>query len=147
MPSSGAMRSTSQLGRSASTGVGRLLEPNGDLGHALRQMLASADIERHTGPAPVVDLELRRDIRLDVRIRGDPRFPAIGFRQFACGRARAILAAHCPRERKGGIAAKTSAFLSRIEAASKPTGGSIATIESKESIWLGTMSRSAPVAS
>ena len=46
-----------------------------------------------------------------------------------------------------GIAAKTSAFLVRIEASSKPTGGSIATSESSENTWLGTMSRSAPVTS
>jgi hypothetical protein len=44
-----------------------------------------------------------------------------------------------------GIAANTSAFFVRIAAASKPTGGSMATIESSVSMWLGTMSRSAPV--
>ena len=44
-----------------------------------------------------------------------------------------------------GIAANTSAFLVRIAAASKPVGGSMATIERSVNTWLGTMSRSAPV--
>ena len=62
-----------------------------------------------------------------------------------------VPAPYCPRtacaDLTGGIAAKTSDFLVRIEASSKPTGGSMATSESRENTWLGTMSRSAPVAS
>ena len=45
------------------------------------------------------------------------------------------------------MAAKTSRILSRMEDASKPTGGSSAIMAIREQIWLGTMSRSAPVAS
>ncbi len=46
-----------------------------------------------------------------------------------------------------GIAANTSVFFVRIEAASKPVGGSIATNDTNVKTWFGTMSRKAPVAS
>src|SRR4051794_5403924 len=42
-----------------------------DLGRALRQAFASPDIERHSGPAPVVDRQLRRHERLGLGRRVD----------------------------------------------------------------------------
>jgi N-terminal domain of (some) glycogen debranching enzymes len=44
-------------------------------------------------------------------------------------------------------AANTSVFFVRIEAASKPVGGSIATNDTNVKTWFGTMSRKAPVIS
>ena len=61
MPSSGCMRITSTLRDRCSTGVlrnrssGGAAELDRDLGDALRQALAGAQVERHVGPAPVVD--------------------------------------------------------------------------------------------
>ena len=66
MPSSGWMWITSRLGFSCSTGrvaeehERRALELDRDLGDALRQALAGAQVERHAGPAPVVDEQLER---------------------------------------------------------------------------------------
>ena len=62
MPSSGWMRMTSWLGATCVHDLGaeelvrRGAELDRDLGHALRQALARAQVERHAGPAPVVEV-------------------------------------------------------------------------------------------
>src|SRR3546814_10038970 len=48
-----------------------------DLGRGDRHALAGADVERHPGPAPGVDLELERGEGLDVGIGIDPALVAI----------------------------------------------------------------------
>ena len=50
----------------------RALEHDPDLGRLDRHRLAGADVERHPGPAPVVDLELQRDEGLGVGTELDP---------------------------------------------------------------------------
>src|SRR3984893_4847543 len=127
--------------------VGCLLETDRDLRIPLRQVLAGTDVEGHAGPAPVGDLELHGDIGLDVRSRRHVGFLAIRPDLLAS----TVPAPYWPRTARAGltagIAANTSAFFVRIEAASKPVGGSMATIESNVNTWFGTMSRSAPVPS
>src|SRR6185312_1381249 len=55
----------------------RLLELDGDLGDALGEALARADIEGDAGPAPVLDLEAQSGVGLGVRARMDAIFLAI----------------------------------------------------------------------
>ena len=55
--------------------VRHALELDRDLGDALRQPLAGAQVERHAGPAPVVDLQARRDEGLGVGVGRDARPP------------------------------------------------------------------------
>ena len=54
--------------RVAEQGERRLLELDGDLGAPPRQRLAGAQVERHAGPAPVVDPELHGDEGLGGRV-------------------------------------------------------------------------------
>ena len=67
---------------------------DGDIGHAFRQALAGADVERHIGPAPVVDENLQRGVGVDVRIGIDVHFLAIRDRLLAEDRAIGVLAAN-----------------------------------------------------
>ena len=70
-----------------------LAELDGDLGRALRKPLAGPHVERHAGPAPVVDGQPRGHVRLrlglgvDVRLLAIPRYLGGGHP------ARAVLAA------------------------------------------------------
>ena len=89
-------------GRVLERRVGRLLEADGDLRIPLRHVLAGTEVEGHAGPAPVVDLELHRDIGLDVRIRRHIRLFPIGIHLLAQHCAGAILAAHRPCRLDGG---------------------------------------------
>ena len=50
---------------------------NRDVGHAFRQTLPCADVERHVGPAPVVDENLHRRECLDFGFGIDVGFLAI----------------------------------------------------------------------
>ena len=70
---------------------------------ALGQPLAGADVKRHVGPAPVVELQLQRHEGFDVRMRIDKLFAAIGGNVLAVDRALAILAAHGARENVLGL--------------------------------------------
>ena len=110
--------------------IGRLLEADRYLGIPLRQMLARAEVKGHASPAPVVDLKLHRDISLGVRIRRDIRLLPIGFRVYSQHCAGAVLATHRRCRLYGWRRANASTFFERIAAASKPVGGSIATVES-----------------
>ena len=78
MPSSGWMRTISRFGIESLTPHlaeqhhGRALELDRDLRHPLRQPLARAEVERHVGPPPVVDLQPHRRERLGRRRRARP---------------------------------------------------------------------------
>ena len=80
-PSSGCTRMTSWLLPSISTSCGverqvrRLLEQHRDLGDPARQPLAGAHVERHPGPAPVLDAQPHRHVRLGGGVRRDVRPP------------------------------------------------------------------------
>ena len=71
----------------------RLLELDGDLGDALGEALAGADVEGDTGPAPVFDLEPKRGVGLGLRARMDAIFLAIADDGLAVDDAGAVLAA------------------------------------------------------
>ena len=51
----------------------RLLELDGDLGAPLGKRLAGAQIERHAGPAPIVDHQLHRDVGFGRGVRARRR--------------------------------------------------------------------------
>src|SRR5205807_5225114 len=51
--------------------VRRALELDRDRRLTPREALAGPDVERRVGPAPVVDVELRGDVRLRHRVGGD----------------------------------------------------------------------------
>ena len=76
-PSSGCTRMTSWLWPSSSVSVvverqvRRLLEQDRDLGDPARQPLAGAQVERHAGPAPVLDAQPDRHVRLGGGVRRD----------------------------------------------------------------------------
>src|SRR5215831_2431549 len=80
--------------RAAEQGVRRLVEADRDLGLALLQVLAGAQVERHARPAPVVDVQLPRHIGLDTRIGRDIGLFAIAAGGLAQNAAGAVLAAH-----------------------------------------------------
>ena len=75
MPSSGWMRMVMKLGLTPwrrCLGVleeeqRRLLELDGDLGDALGEALAGADVERDARPAPVLDFEAEGGVGLGLR--------------------------------------------------------------------------------
>ena len=62
----------------------RPLQRHDDLRRRLVEALAGAQVERHAGPAPRVDVQAQRRVRLDVRVRRDAGLVAVA----------AILAAH-----------------------------------------------------
>src|SRR2546426_3607458 len=72
----------------------RTFELDGDLRVALRQPLARPQIERHSRPAPIIDVELQGHERLTARFRRDPWFRPISRYFFLTQQSRAILAAH-----------------------------------------------------
>ncbi len=67
--------------------LGRALEDHADLGLRRREALAGADEERHARPAPVLDLEPERRVRLGRRVGGDAVDPEVAV----------VLAAHVVR--------------------------------------------------
>ncbi|MCW0416748.1 hypothetical protein NB689_002502 [Xanthomonas sacchari] len=71
----------------------RRLEADRDLGGALAQTLAGAQIERHAGPAPGVHLQLHRHIGLGVGIRRHRVFLAVARHGVATDRTGRVLAA------------------------------------------------------
>ncbi len=64
-------------GRLSEHDEGCPLELDGDLGVARGQPLAGAQVEGHIGPAPVVDHQLERGVRLGGGVAGHVRFRAI----------------------------------------------------------------------
>ena len=65
-----------------------------DLGQFLRQSLSMTQQERHTLPAPVVDLGAQRDVGLGLRFRLDARFVQITQQRFAIDVRRLVLPAN-----------------------------------------------------
>ncbi len=117
-----------------------------DLGGALEQALAGAQVERHALPAPIVDMGLDRDEGLGVAVAA--QLVVIARHRRALDRARAVLAGHdLARATTGRSARSTLTFSSRTAVASKLEGGSIATSASNWSMWFWTMSRKAPAPS
>src|SRR5215471_12050337 len=80
--------------RVAKKRVGRLTKLHGDLGGAGGKVLAGPEIERHAGPAPVVDAKFERDIRFGLRIRRDVRLMPVIASLFTEHRSGAVLAAY-----------------------------------------------------
>ena len=80
--------------------VRRALEDHPHLGQAMAEPLAGAHEDRHARPAPVVDVDADRDVRLHLGMRVDTRFGAIGGDRFAVDRAGAVLAAD---DLRGGL--------------------------------------------
>ena len=80
----------------------RLLELDGDLGDALGEALAGADVEGNAGPAPVVDLEAEGGVGLGLGAWVDTIFLAIADDGLAVDGAGAVLAADGVR--RGGWA-------------------------------------------
>ena len=72
---------------------GRLLELDGDLGDALGEALAGADVEGDSGPAPVFDLEAEGGVGLGLGARVDAVFLAVADDGLAVDGAGAVLAA------------------------------------------------------
>ena len=94
-----------------------MLEDEPQLGLRRRQALAGADEERHAGPAPVLDLEPQRGVRLGRRVRRRRR-RSRGSRR--TGRARSAPGRASTTERKSATCA------SLIVAGSPREGASIA---------------------
>ena len=154
MPSSGWIGKDNPGGLPAEGGLQRerlmrhAAKLDGDFRYLLGQALASAQVKRHTLPAPVIDVQLERRRRLRLRIRHHPLFLAIA------GHLLAPMwpGPYCPRTalcaRASGEIARTawstSTFLFRISSAEKETIGSMATRQSSCIRWFCTMSRSAP---
>ncbi len=71
----------------------RQLELDGDLGDALGEALAGADVEGNSGPAPVFDLEAEGGVGLGLGARVDAVFLAVADDGLAVDGAGAVLAA------------------------------------------------------
>src|SRR6202007_3319081 len=74
--------------------VGWSLEVDRDLRDALGEPLAGAQVEGHASPAPVLDQQLERYIRLGVRIFLDFFLIAVGGNKLGTDEATPVLAAH-----------------------------------------------------
>ena len=81
----------------------RALVYNRDLGGPLRQPLPRPDIERHIGPAPVVDVQLQRDKRFRHRIRIDALLLAVSRHRPATDRARHYFTGYPPSSPSVGL--------------------------------------------
>ncbi len=107
--------------------VRRALELDRDRRLAPRQALAGADVERRVGPAPVVDVELRGDVRLGQRARRDALLLAVAGHLDALDEAARRTARARPTSGPGVcIDFSTFTFSLRTESAVKSIGGSIA---------------------
>ena len=156
MPSSGWMRIASMFGsiwgtpRALKSASGARLNWIAISVTRLGQRLAGAQVERHAGPAPGVDLELaaRRRSRSRSRARPPARRGTTGSARPRPSRRRTGRARRSSATSLGAIgltARSTLSFSSRRSSASNSTGGSIANMASSCSRWFCTMSRSAPV--
>src|ERR1700761_8130841 len=77
----------------------RPAELDGDLGPSLTHRLTGAQVERNSGPAPSVDLELESDVSLDWRCRGYVGLLPISRDGMSFNHALAVLAAHSAIDR------------------------------------------------
>ena len=156
MPSSGWIRITSALwlellGRGlGERQVRRPLEDDGHLGDASAEPLAGAQVERHARPAPGVDLELDRGVRLGGRGRADAVLLEVADDRLAALPAGGVLAAGGGQvEAVGGARRTTSTFCFSIRrlSASNDVGSSIAISAISCSRWFWITSRAAPMPS
>ena len=105
-PSSGWTRTTSWLWPSDSTSAGverqvrRPLEQHRDLGDPSGHALAGPDVERHAGPAAVLDAELDRDVGLGGRVRRHVLLFEVADGALAGDPARQVLPADGARRRR-----------------------------------------------
>ena len=109
----------------------RLAELDRDFGRALGQPLAGAEVERHAGPAPAVELQPQRDVGFGRRRRADAFFLAIARHFGAADPPGRVLraddaVARVPFRAIGWIDASTSCLRSRTFSAENAIGGSIA---------------------
>ena len=115
----------------------RVLEDHADLRLGDGESLARSDEERHARPAPVVDVEAERCVRLGGRVRCD-----------AVDREVALVLPADVVGRVGlGDRAVEGDLASSSVLTSPPAGGSIAVIPTTCMRWLTTTSRSAPTGS
>ena len=116
---------------------GRLLEDEPKLGLGRGQPLARADEERDAGPAPVLDLEAQRGVRLGRRVGGDP--------------VDVEVAVVLPADVVGGVGLRDGVEerdLRVLERLGSPReGASIALAATTCMRWFTTTSRSAPTGS
>ena len=89
----GLMPSPPLPSASLKSSSGRLLELDGDLGDALGEALAGADVEGNAGPAPVFDLEAEGGVGLGLGAWMDAVFLAVADDGLAVDGAGAVLAA------------------------------------------------------
>ena len=111
--------------------LGRLAEGDGDDARALGHALARPQVERHTGPAPVVDLATERDEGLGLGVGRHPGLVAVAD----------VLAPHDVAGSTGRIERNTLFFSSLIAPGSSSVGGSMAMNASTWNRWVTTMSR------
>jgi hypothetical protein len=117
--------------------AGRALEDEAQLRLGDREPLAGADEERHPGPAPVLDVEAKRGIRLRRGVGSDAVDRAVAV----------VLAAHvCPGS-AGSTEWKSASTEFLIVSESGREGTSIADAATTCMRWLTTTSRSAPTGS
>ena len=113
--------------------------------------LAGAQVERHAGPAPRVDRQLQRHVRLGLRVRRDLVLVAVADELLAPppSRTRTGREPSPPPPRSGVIgftARSTLSFSSRRSSALNSTGGSMREDgHAAAGTWFWTMSRIAPV--
>src|SRR6266508_1426131 len=122
----------------------RALELHGDRRLAPREPLAGAHVEGRVGPAPVLDPELRRDVRLGRRLGVDAFLLAVAGDHLPS----TYPGPYCPRTAaSSSVARSTLTFSFRTASASKSIGGSIAVSATSWSRWFWKMSREAPACS
>jgi len=80
--------------RLAKLRIRRGLEANGDLGVAHAHALAGAQVERHAGPAPIVDHHLQRHVGFGLALRRDVGLLAVTGQLLAPLLAGTVLATH-----------------------------------------------------
>jgi hypothetical protein len=152
MPSSGWTRIASRFGWGSvfarRTADGDVAELDRDLGRALGHALAGAQVERDAGPAPVVDLEARRDERLRLGLADRPRPPRDSLDRLPPTQPWSYWPRTTSRATSwrvgGAIARSTLSFSSRSASAREGAGGSMRTRLSSWSRWFWSTSRAAP---
>jgi len=154
MPSRAGMRQHQQVRPAAGLAVleqaqRRGLELDGDVGDALGQALAGANVKRHAGPAPVLDETALPAAYVSVRASGEtpcswrkPGRAAADFGRAVLAGDRRVRRPH--RLENGGWSAGALARSSRTAVDSNIAGGSMAMVAMTCSRWFWIMSRSAP---
>src|SRR5690606_40355548 len=90
-----------------------ILEGHDDLGESLLQALAGAQVKRHTGPAPGIDLDLQRNEGFGRTVGRNAFLFQVSDDWLALGRPCLILTAHCLRKNVARSEEHTSELQSR----------------------------------